>query len=647
MKPFAGIIVFLFISISAKAESNISNLQEMTIALVSDFSWVQTQVYKKINQPNPVPAPSHTTKITSKKEIISAYDTIKQQKLTVSQSGDYYEVSIPEFSMVSVIKLYYRDFPRKQTHQISPSWIEKPRLHGYVAASAGTYYNQKKWGDAFTHVEAKMKEMGFSTYARQTKASHHPHSTLWNSLAVKNKDGKSPFASTPDLVKQMGRRAKQYGLNLIAYYKDTGDDEIAKLYPEWVCKTPEGKKSEEKFLFLDLAGPFKEVALKQIIELSNRGAKGVYLDFRHFPAWGCFGSETERLFTLETGLEAPKRYKGQHWQWHPNWTKFLEFQSRKIAKTFAYWKTELKKHDPDFQFIISTAYLSGLTAPFHGSEMAGAADIVKVEFDHGLKKGLRRRVFAKYSTLAKPSNHILMTMAFTLGRDLSVGKMFHSWAYGFPNKEHLQGFVSAVIATGGIAAIHVDDQYLRSDFNPKNYKSIYKSATPYSAYKPAIELGKKISSALEGKTPKKWAAVLFSEQLRNTYQNDIEAAWRNILWPTVGAYESLLELGVPVSLLSDTTLSKNINNYKFLFIPVPESKLNKQTQTVIKLFKKQGGIVVSNNPARWKWDHPKFSQQAKKDFKKEIQSHIQQAPFRVIQNQTSLQNKPVYVFFYH
>ena len=645
MKYFAFFIFILFISMQVIAETRGNNLHEITIMLVNDFSWVQTQVYKKIKNPNKAPAAVPSAEITSKKEILSAYETISKKKLKITYSNGIYHVTVPKFNLVSSVVLTYKA-PGIRYTPPRFHWFEKPRLHGYIATAANTYYNQKKWGDAFFHAESKLKEMGFKTYIRHTKSSHHPHATLWKSAAIKNPKGKNPFASLPELVRGMGERAKKQGLNFIAYYKDTGDEVIAKLHPEWLCKTPDGEKAEEKFLFLDLAGPFKYVVLKQIVELADRGATGVYLDFRHFPVWGCFGGETERLFKLETGLDAPRRVNGAHWQWHPNWKPFLEFQSKKVAETFALWEAELKKRDPSFQFIISTAYLSGLTTAFHGSELAEVADIVKVEFDHGLKKGLRRRVFDKHPNLARPSNQLLMTLAFTLGRDLSKKKLFHSWAYGFPNEKHLKGFVSSVIAMGGIAAVHVDDQYLRSDFNPKKYTPVYKSATPYAAYAPAIKQGKAISTALEGKTPSQWAAVLFSEKLRSSYISDYEKAWRKVLWPMAGAYESFLELGVPVSLVSDATLLRDINNYKVLFIPVPESKLDRKTQVAIKQFRKHGGTLIVNKPMQWKWDNPKTTKQAKDRFKAEVLPLSKKAPFRVIFKKAS-NDKSVYAFFYN
>lgn len=645
MRFITCFICILFVSIPARAAIKEKNLHEITVMLIKDFSWVQTQISKKINKPNKAPTTATSAEIISKKEILSAYETISGKKLKITHLNNAYHVIIPEFNLVSSIVLTYKDSTIRPPPPLF-HWIGTPRLHGYIATAANTYYNQKKWGDAFFHAESKLKEMGFKTYIRHTKSSHHSHATLWKSSAIKNTKGKSPFANSPELVRGMGERAKEQGLNFIAYYKDTGDEVIAKLHPEWLCKTPDGKRAEEKFLFLDLAGPFKYVALKQIIELADRGAKGVYLDFRHFPVWGCFGGETERLFKLETGLDAPRRVNGAHWQWHPNWKSFLEFQSKKVAETFAFWEMELKKRDPSFQFIISTAYLSGLTTAFHGSALAEVADIVKVEFDHGLKKGLRRRIFDKHPKLARPSDQLLMTLAFTLGRDLSREKLFHSWAYGFPNEAHLKGFISSVIAMGGIAAVHVDDQYLRSDFNPKGYSPVYKSATPYAAYAPAIKQGKRISSAIEGKIPSQWAAVLFSEKLRNSYNNDYEKAWKKVLWPMAGAYESFLELGVPVSLVSDTTLLNDISNYKVLFIPAPVSKLDSKTQFAINHFKKQGGKVITNNPEQWKWDNPKTTKQAKERFKAEVTSLSKKAPFRVI-FKNSLYDKSAYAFFYN
>ena len=206
-----------------------------------------------------------------------------------------------------------------------------------------------------------------------------------------------------------------------------------------------------------------------------------------------------------------------------------------------------------------------------------------------------------------------MTLALTLPRDLSAGLMSHVWTNKLPNEDHLQGFVSAIIAMGGIAAMHIDNDFLKNNIQSNNYDDeIIK--TPYSSFAPSIILGTILSKTINVKVPYKYAAVLFSDQLKNKYGSDYENAWRHIIWPSVGAYYNFLQAGVAVNAISDEKLLTDLSKYKVVFIPRPEDELSIISRIAIQKFIKNNGTIIYNQSKNWHWDNPDLNEKANNDF---------------------------------
>ena len=131
--------------------------------------------------------------------------------------------------------------------------------------------------------------------------------------------------------------------------KNTGDQEVLKVYPTWECKNIKGSPPHKKFTFLDFYSDYKEIVLTQLKELAERGAQGIYFDYIHLPAKGCFGSLIEEFFVNETNLDVPDTIR------HKNFTKYIEFQAQALNNVFKYWKLELQKEYPNVFFYNSNS----------------------------------------------------------------------------------------------------------------------------------------------------------------------------------------------------------------------------------------------------------------------------------------------------
>lgn len=625
-----------------------TNISEVTVALISELNWIEPQVFDKISDNKWPVEPIENVVLQSKLPILSATDVDTGENLTVVNDGNGYRVLVPSYTFSKIIKLSYEGGCFTcNANMLLPYWAETELLNGYTALGSGHYYNTGKHSDSFDYGNIALRHLGFNKITRVAKGSTSRFTSLWPSEAIKDSDGNAPLSQLEDSVGKFSKVALENGQSLVAYYKDMGDIESSVSNPDWVCKTPDGESTHARFTMMDFSSLWKEVVYRQIQELSKKGVKGIYFDFIHMPTWGCYGSNMENLFERQTGLESPRRSPaGHHWSNHPNWAKYMEFQNKIIKDAFLYWKSGVIDLDPNFIFIVSGTYISGLTSPIHNSTMVRDADLVKVEFDHGRKKGLRHRVFEKDESddqnLAKPSDSILTILAHTVPRDFSRGGRFHSWAYGFPNSDQLKGFIVSALSLGGIPDVHIPEQYLASDFNEEDYVAEFESQTPFDGLRDTIEYGQLIGRAFEEKRALPFAGVYFEEDARNALATDYEQAWRKYIWPSVGAYTSFLKAGLPIVALNKNTVAEQLEFLQVIYVPFAKNSASDELTALLAAFEERGGVVIERNLAL-KWDDPSGTDAAHSIFTRRLESVAPLAPFKIISPST---NAPVYPFFY-
>ena len=101
----------------------------------------------------------------------------------------------------------------------------------------------------------------------------------------------------------------------------------------------------------------------------------------------------------------------------------------------------------------------------------------------------------------------------------------------------------------------------------------------------------------------RWAAVHFAEHNRNARADDYRAAWEQVLWPLVGAFQVLSEDGLPVGIVNDDQLERGeLDGYHVLVLPNAD-ELTRAQQRAVAAFKAHGGAVIENDPA-WPWSDP-------------------------------------------
>jgi hypothetical protein len=193
-----------------------------------------------------------------------------------------------------------------------------------------------------------------------------------------------------------------------------------------------------------------------------------------------------------------------------------------------------------------------------------------------------------------------------------------------PNRHHAQAYAGSLLTFGCIANMDAHETSLVEGAPPPPH-----GKTPPDALEAAFALGNAVSPHLAGTQLVRWAAIHFSERIRNDRRSNFKKAWREVLWPLVGAYKVLTAGGVPVGIVTDQQLEEGaLEGYQLLVLPNP-TELTPSQQRAVAAFTRRGGTVVGNDPA-WPWSDPTEGDAADVAFSNLVRQHLTAAPVRVI-----------------
>ena len=506
-----------------------------------------------------------------------------QIKMRSARSGNSYR-TIPTHAYVPTSDF----FDQNRVHAHTPLSEIDERL-GLARSWFATYES--------SHAGALLASMGANVFTRHVKTGDED--PWWPSESPSespsNGSGTSTYAqmrSNQGIVLAAGQNLPQSYINealasdthMMGYYLDATEQSLALSHPEWVCRSYAGVQltpHPTKGAYLDLTGDYGLVVQQRLLEIANMGASGIYLDFRHLPAGGCWGTQLAKDFQTTYGIPAPPIGSSAQY------VKFLEFQAVRVTQTLQGWKDAVAAQYPYFHFVISVTSVPGLTRLDMDSDLA-AIDSPKSEFNLATQRGQTNSVFFNNPSLYEPDADVRMAFGWSLLREIAAKSLPHIWHSLTPNREQLLSFVSAVNTYGMIAAVHIVEELLQ----PGNQVAGIASSDDLIA---ALELGNKISPHISGTEPTKWMAVHFAEAARNSFGTNSKLAWEKVLLPAVAAFQAGHELGRPVSVINDDILANGIpEGFRVLYLPNTSSLSTVQLAN-IDAFRNRGGIVVVND----------------------------------------------------
>jgi hypothetical protein len=509
-----------------------------------------------------------------------------------------------------------------------PDWFERNRVQGHTRLRLGP-----RWAGSpeFEQAAAGFRVLGAGAFTRHVKTREED--PWWPTALPLGPDGRPlsdrdrtingvPIARGRDVAKEIIDEAHGEGLRVVAYCWHMTEDSVSgdDRFAGWVCREHGEQPADpitgpnDQGEHLDITGPYREVVLQRLLELSDAGADGFYFDYVHLPLQGCWGSALEEAWTAQEGRPAPARAPHD-----PDYQRFLDFKAEQIEATFAYWRDRVKAEHPEVVFLVSTTTVPALVGREMTTRLVRIADSAKNEYEHAVDNNFNKNVFVDNPELDEPPEHVRQALGWTILRDSAAGRPPHIWAAGLPDVDHAQAFAASLLTFGCVANMDVDERAILEQQEPQDGK------TPLDGLRAAFELGSRASPHLAHTTPVRWAALHFSERIRNVRGAQYGTAWAEVLAPLVGAYEVLSQDRLPVGTVDDTQLARGeLAGYRVLFLPNP-GELTAAQQRAVAAFRTRGGAIVPN-AAAWRWSDRAQSAAAAAAFRAAVRPYVETAP---------------------
>lgn len=475
---------------------------------------------------------------------------------------------------------------------IDHGWFQSQMVQGHTRFFLWhpTLGNQLYNSPGFSSTGADFAALGATVF---TRSAHHFDETLWwPSETLVDANG-NPISSQPpndygidlsgnaNLIQPMVNEAWANGTQMLAYFNNMSDAQLAAEHPEWVVRDQNGQPVSHptKGLFLDITGPFGQIVLQRLIELADMGVGGIYLDFRHLPAGGAWDTQIEADWTALTGTPAPRIGRNEDYE------AFIQFSAQRMAETIEGWKATLAEQFPALELIVSVTSVPALTRPDMNIDLAAIAN-PKSEFEISLAPGMSNQIFRANPALHAPDDLLRQAFGFALLRDAASAGTPHIWKAWSPTGEQDRAFIAAVTTFGCIAALDVYEEVLGG--------AQIVGMPSLSDYAESFAFGQRISPFLSNVTPESTVAVLWSEETRDEFfsQGDV-AIWSQINLPALGAFEAFSDAGHTPTIVTDGALSSDaLAGVTTLVIP-DITLLGTATLTAVADFVAAGGHVIS------------------------------------------------------
>jgi hypothetical protein len=463
-----------------------------------------------------------------------------------------------------------------------PDWYEAHRIHAhtrisplahskYEASAQQQIRSGKKahtspvqaWLSAYKNAGAGFKNLGAPAFTRHIKTQ--AEDPIWPSAVPVDAQGQPQLKQIENQVQPMVKEAHAAGRKFLAYYWDVSDTRMFKLHPEWGCKSVNGTPTghQAKGQYLDISSPFGEIVSQRLQELQSYDVDGVYLDFRHYPPEGCYGTALESSFHQANPNFARRDKTSLAYQ-----EALKQFQAKTMATVMNRWSDQFR-NDPNFAFIVSTTSLPTLVNPEMTTDLARAG-IPKTEYHVATRPGINLGLFRTNPDLMlnKPSDAVQMALGWNLLRSVS-GAPPHVWINGVPTYEQLFSAVGAVVTHGGVANIDVDELNITAAVNRQG-------ATPRDVLEKIFALDKQLGPLFDKTVPVRRVAVHFSEEARN--KRNLRKRWTEVAGPVTEVFELLLDKQVPTAVIDDRILAEgDLSAYQYIISPTA-SELSTQQQ---------------------------------------------------------------------
>lgn len=479
-----------------------------------------------------------------------------------------------------------------------PDWFEGQRAHVHTRLSRSERYLSMKVGASIRSMDARI-------VTRHVKSGED--GPFWPT-----KFGRPfPLAANRNFVAEMIADAHSAGCKLIGYYWITTEAAVEVEHPEWLCRDAKGQPiaASRRGKYLCLNTPYRDLIEKRLLELVAMDVDGLYFDFRHMPPGRCWCENCRRLFQEKTGRDLAANTTQID---ESGIRDHIELNNAAIETAFRGWRAAVHAIKPDCVMVVSSSNYASLHTTHMSSRLFHAMDANKTEFGRPFSND--EMLVAKYPELRRPEKDVKLALGFALCRDGGGGQPAHVWLPFMTDETRAMLGAAGIITHGCIANIDVrEDRF------------------PDPVLKPAFELAARVSPALGGTRPVRWAAVHFCEIARRNPagKTAFREMWVQSTARTFGAYCALLRERLPVGLITDTQLERGwTDGIEIIFLPNPEA-LTPAMKLALTAFRRRGGTVIEHRQS-WAWHTEGGFKPATDEFIEMIRTKSVTSPMRVV-----------------
>ena len=355
----------------------------------------------------------------------------------------------------------------------------------------------------------------------------------------------------------------KHGMRYLAYYWAQREPKsVGEAHPDWRCRNSAGKPTA----YYCVNTAYRDLVRDRIVELVKEvGVDGVFFDMFHTRADECYCDACRAKFRMLTGQEPPPKqdYDSLLWQ------QWVEFKYRSIEEAMLDFNRAIKAANPEAALVVNTwnAWVYGNTHNTRNS-------IRVIENVDGLLEETGWYDVVDPSFFAFPARHNFMNWHLA---GLCKGKRAFMWgAASLPGWLPLPPLeprirVLTMVTNGAVPAHSVPGRDTL-----KTYLGDIAEREDY----------------FRGSRLAPWCGLVVSEKTELWYGRDDPK--ERYVKGVYGAYQSLLERHLPVSLVTDRELEVGkLEDHKVLFLPNCAAMSDAEIETVRRFVREGGGLVAT------------------------------------------------------
>lgn len=478
---------------------------------------------------------------------------------------------------------------------VAPAWLaeaDRYRLPGWYEGIRVCAHTRLSWlwlsrdPDKFLSAGEKLASVGFKEIARHMRSGSE---AVWWPSSVGDVQ---PEARARNFAKELIEEAHKAGCRIILYHRHMEDDWFAREHPGCRVLDVRGRPVDKRGPKVCLNTAFADFVETRLVELAKMGADGLYFDEVHMEKPVCWCRGCKEGFKKETGLEYPESDD----PYDPTFQKAIEYKNVVMERVFRKWRAAIHGANPECVMLIGSNTYPAMNDRHFTHRLCRITDSMKSEFNLPARVG-NNRLFAADTTLVAPAVGARIALGYAICRDACDGRPAHVWAHGLEDPESARFAAAGMIAHGLVANLDVNEARLPD-------KDVFLEA---------VALGTRVAPAFAGMRPLRWGLVHFSECARDFYLPDEAEAWKQVLYPTYGAFAAMLGARLPVGIITDSQLEQGkLQGCGVLFLPAAD-RLSDGMRRAVAKFREGGGVVVEQRDG-WNWHEGEAGATAARDL---------------------------------